>query len=163
MSCPKTSQNERRAHAANDRHVAQPGRMIRSEVVMPSGRLLRQLIKSGAEGNIEAFRKLSEQVIHEEREKQHHLLATDLERILYSGPRNVGHLREPSVPLPRDRDTGVPLLSILQPSRGLDAIVLADDVRDRVDQLLLEHRRSDVLLTYGLRPANKILLWGRPG
>ena len=50
---------------------------------MATGKLLRQLIKSGMEGNLEAFRAASEEVIKEERLKQHHLLANDLERILY--------------------------------------------------------------------------------
>lgn len=35
------------------------------------------------EGNLEAFRAASEEVIKEERLKQHHLLANDLEGILY--------------------------------------------------------------------------------
>jgi hypothetical protein len=50
---------------------------------MATAKLLRQLIKSGMEGNIEAFRAASEEVIKEERQKQHHLLANDLVRILY--------------------------------------------------------------------------------
>jgi hypothetical protein len=50
---------------------------------MATGKLLRQLIKSGVEGNVEVFRAASEEVIKEERLKQHHLLANDLERILY--------------------------------------------------------------------------------
>jgi hypothetical protein len=49
---------------------------------MASGKLLRQLIKTGAEGNLEAFRQASKEVIREEREKRHHLLANDLEKIL---------------------------------------------------------------------------------
>jgi hypothetical protein len=39
------------------------------------------------EGNIEAFRAASEEVIKEERLKQHHRLANDLERILYGRPK----------------------------------------------------------------------------
>lgn len=45
---------------------------------LATGKLLRQLIKSGMEGNLEAFRAASEEVIKEERQKQHHLLANDL-------------------------------------------------------------------------------------
>lgn len=47
---------------------------------MASGALLRQLIKSGSEGDSESFRRVSEKVIQEERDKQHHLLANDLEK-----------------------------------------------------------------------------------
>jgi hypothetical protein len=50
---------------------------------MATCKLVRQLIKSGLEGNIEAFRAASEEVMKDERLKQNHLLANDLERILY--------------------------------------------------------------------------------
>jgi len=50
---------------------------------MTSGKLLRNLIKSGAGGNIGAFRHVSQEVIRQELEKNHHLLANDLERTLY--------------------------------------------------------------------------------
>ena len=51
---------------------------------MASGKLLRQLIKYGARGDVVAFRAAAEAAISEEREKQHHLLANDLERLLYA-------------------------------------------------------------------------------
>lgn len=50
---------------------------------MANGKILRQLFKAGASGDSEAFRRASEAVIQDERQKQHHLLANDLERILY--------------------------------------------------------------------------------
>ena len=50
---------------------------------MPSGKILRQLIKAGTSGDLNTFKQVSETVIREERLKQHHLLANDLEKILY--------------------------------------------------------------------------------
>lgn len=50
---------------------------------MASGKLLRLLVQSGASGDPTAFRSATEQLIKEERAKQHNLLANDLERILY--------------------------------------------------------------------------------
>lgn len=55
----------------------------RKACVMTNAKLLRNLIKSGAEGNLDAFRHASQEVIRQEREKKHHLLANDLEMILY--------------------------------------------------------------------------------
>lgn len=51
---------------------------------MANGKILRQLIKAGTNGDVIAFRDISKAVIQEERQKQHHLLANDLEQILYS-------------------------------------------------------------------------------
>ena len=50
---------------------------------MANGKILRQLIRAGTIGDSEAFRLASEAVIQDERQKQHHLLANDLEQILY--------------------------------------------------------------------------------
>ena len=65
---------------------------------MSNGKLLRQLIRSGAEGDLDAFHGVAKQVIADERQKQHHLLANDLESILY------GHPQSPSSPALREPD-----------------------------------------------------------
>ena len=83
---------------------------------MASAKLLRQLIKTGSEGNHDAFHRVSEQLIQEEREKNHHLLANDLEKILYGrrgSPGNVLSLL--SNRLPKDKERGLPLLQIKEP------------------------------------------------
>ena len=43
---------------------------------MANGKILRQLIKAGATGDTATFRRVSEAIIDEERQKQHHLLLT---------------------------------------------------------------------------------------
>lgn len=131
---------------------------------MASGKLLRQLIKTGAEGNHDAFRRVSEQVIGEERAKHHHLLANDLEKILY-GRRNASApqhsvLRER---LPRDRERSLPLLQLKEPVRRLEDVVLSDETGSLLDEVLQEHHRAEVLKSYGLYPADKLLFCGPPG
>lgn len=56
---------------------------------MANGKILRQLFKAGSLGDQAAFRRASEAIIEEERQKQHHLLANDLEQILYGGDMHV--------------------------------------------------------------------------
>lgn len=129
---------------------------------MPSGRLLRQLIKSGAEGNVESFKQLSQQIIEEERQKQHHLLANDLEKILY-GQYRAGNLQVLPKGIPADKETGVPLLALRAPTRSLADVVLTQENRTLIESTILEHNRSGVLESYGLHPVNKILFYGPPG
>ena len=50
---------------------------------MANGKLLRQLVRSGADGDVEAFRGVAKELVAEERQEHHHLLANDLETILY--------------------------------------------------------------------------------
>lgn len=131
---------------------------------MATGKLLRQLIKSGIEGNTEAFRAASEEVIKEERQKQHHLLANDLERLLYGRPKDLVH--SPSRPLekaPVDRERNLALLDLREPVRRIDDAVLSDDTRSSVEEVLEEYHHLERLASYGLRPADRLLFYGPPG
>ncbi|WP_448545602.1 AAA family ATPase [Roseiflexus sp.] len=131
---------------------------------MPSGKLLRQLIKSGIEGNVEAFRAASEEVIREERAKQHHLLANDLERLLYGRPKD---LAASSTAIwakpPVDRERNLPLIDIREPMRRLEDVILSDETRSIIEELLQEHHHRERLASYGLRAADRLLFYGPPG
>jgi len=128
---------------------------------MASGKLLRQLIKSGSEGNLDAFRSVSEEVIREERAKQHHLLANDLEKILYGRPRPYRNIGENNVP--SDKERSLPLLAMKEPTRRLEDVVLSDENRSQFDEILSEHHHEDLLRSYGMEPADKLLFCGPPG
>lgn len=131
---------------------------------MATGKLLRQLIKSGIEGNSDAFRAASEEVIKEERQKQHHLLANDLERLLYGRPRDL--IRSPGKPMekpPVDRERNLALLDLREPVRRLDDVVLSEETRSAVDEVLNEQHHQEKLASYGLRAADRLLFYGPPG
>jgi SpoVK/Ycf46/Vps4 family AAA+-type ATPase len=131
---------------------------------MASGKILRQLIKSGATGDLQAFRQASEAVIREERQKQHHLLANDLEKLLYgeyvSASPGLHILTEQ---LPVDQERGLPLLSLREPARSLEDIVLSNDNQQILEEILEQHHRADVLKSYGMRATDRILFCGPPG
>ncbi len=131
---------------------------------MAEGRLLRQLLKAGSHGDVASFREVAEEVIRGERQKRHHLLANELERILY-GEADHGAVVRPMMdrPVPRDNDRGLDLVVVRQPVRSLEDLVLSDDNRSIVDEVLLEQSRRELLGSFGLRPATKLLLCGPPG
>lgn len=131
---------------------------------MTTGKLLRQLIKTGTEGNPEAFKRVSEQVIQEERAKNHYLLANDLERILY-GRRNTGAATNAllSDRIPKDKERNLPLLQIREAVRRMEEVVLSDENTSLLNELLQEHHRAESLQSYGLYPADRILFCGPPG
>ena len=131
---------------------------------MASGKLLRRLIKTGTEGDVNAFHEASVEVIREEREKRHHLLANDLEKILY-GRRNAGGSSRSILQerLPKDRERGLPLVRVREPFRRLEDIVLSDENCSLFEELLQEHHRGEVLKTHGLFPADRVLFCGPPG
>lgn len=136
---------------------------------MANGKVLRQLIKAGTVGDTAAFRRVSEAIISEERQKQHHLLASDLEQILYADASTAAVRNKPSnvrrlIPdAPVDKERGFPLLDIKQPKRSLEEVVLPNSSVSAIEELLEEHRRSDILRSYGMQPSGKALFFGPPG
>lgn len=131
---------------------------------MAKAQLLRQLIKTGTEGNQEAFKRVSEQLIKEERAKNHHLLANDLERILY-GRRSAPGITNSSLldRVPKDKDRNLPLLQIKEAVRRMEDVVLSDENASLLNELLQEHHRAEALQSHGLYPADRLLFCGPPG
>lgn len=132
---------------------------------MASGKILRQIIKAGSAGDANAFRQASEAIIREERQKQHHLLANDLEQILYghAKPLSSSALSRLMPAIPTDKERGLPLLDVRQPQRSLEELVTSRAGQAAIEELLEEHRRQDVLHTYGLQASSKVLFFGPPG
>jgi AAA+ superfamily predicted ATPase len=131
---------------------------------MANAKILRQLIKAGTTGDTVAFRQASEAVILEERQKQHHLLANDLEKILYGDVRQASPatfgIREK---IPTDQERGMPLLSLKEASRSLDDVVLSNENRLIIDDILEQYHREEVLRSYGMRSTDRLLFCGPPG
>jgi hypothetical protein len=131
---------------------------------MANGKLLRQLIKSGVQGETSGFRAASEAVIQEEREKNHHLLANDLERLLYGDRASAGRERKlhALVDLPASKDSGMALLEERVVIRDEKDIILSDATHAALDEILMEHNRADVLRSCGMRPAENFSFVARP-
>lgn len=130
---------------------------------MASSKHLRQIFQIAQTGDKESFKRVAEEVISEERAKQHHLLANDLEKILYSKAPESAPLKILKQEVPADKEKGLPLLNVQVASRSMDDIVLSDENRSIIDEILLEHNREDLLKTHGLKPADRILFYGPPG
>lgn len=130
---------------------------------MAQGNLLRQLLRAGARSGDPEFVRAAELVIEEERAKRHHLLANDLERILYGEVHTARARPSREFDIPSDQDRGLPLLDMREPLRGMDDIVLAERNRRILEIVIEEHARADVLGTWGLRPIGRVLLCGPPG
>jgi SpoVK/Ycf46/Vps4 family AAA+-type ATPase len=129
---------------------------------MTQSRTLRRLVRSGATGDQGEFRRAAEDLIHEERQKRHHLLANDLELLL--DPAGSGKPRPPRpYDVPRDRERGLALVEVRSARRDLGDIVLSDANRAAIDEIILEHDRSELLASHGLSPTARLLLCGPPG
>ncbi|HYO12683.1 MAG TPA: ATP-binding protein [Thermoanaerobaculia bacterium] len=120
-------------------------------------------MRAGTEADTEEFRTAAEELIRLEREKRHHLLANDLERILYGERGSAAKPLREIQDLPKDRERGLALVEVREPVRDLNEIVLSDENRSVLQEILLEQSRVELLGSYGLRPISRLLFCGPPG
>ncbi|MBN3737579.1 MULTISPECIES: ATP-binding protein [Burkholderia] len=126
---------------------------------------LVELVKAASSGDQPSFRKAAESLIKEERDKGHRILADRLAKSLQQaalfqsaapaqGPRNGGGV---------GGGAHKELIFEIAPERSLDSIVLAENVRDQLKELIEEQHRAELLHAHNLRPRHKVLLAGPPG
>lgn len=134
---------------------------------MARGEIIRKLFKSFSRNEREEFLAAAQELIEEERNKNHILLARDLEKLLHNGytkplASNLAPLTKFPQP-PKDKDTGLALLDVKQFDLTWDHIVLSEKIFDILQEIVLENRKQDILAAYNLKPKNKLLFCGPPG
>jgi len=121
--------------------------------------LLVALVKSGSTGDKNGVRAATESIIAEERAKQHNVLADRLTKVIQA---NGGETHAPVAVVP-SLDRGREFIAQITPHRRLEDLVLSDDCRSGVEQLIEEQRRASLLRSNGLDPRHRVLLVGPPG
>ncbi|MEW6606360.1 MAG: ATP-binding protein [bacterium] len=111
----------------------------------------------------DAFFKSAEEIIEGEKRKKHHLLATQLLRILKENSTKSTINTHQIPPVPRDNEKGFKLLDVKKLFLGWDDIVLAKETEKTLNQIAKELEIEDLLASYGLNPKRKILFYGPPG
>jgi SpoVK/Ycf46/Vps4 family AAA+-type ATPase len=124
--------------------------------------LLRQLFLGYSRGDDGAFRSTAGQIIADERRKQHHLLADELERAINRDLRPGAVMPLTLRPLPKGRDDR-PLLRLSKPEWRFDDLMLAEDTSVVLHEIAEENLHRATLAGHGLRPRQRVLLSGLPG
>lgn len=119
--------------------------------------LLIDLVKAEGHGDKARFRALVEAVIAEERAKSHHVLADRLSALITTNGSHERFVSEPIAPSVRE------LVFEINPQRRLCDLVLTSEVTTSIRELIEEHHRCDLLLSYNLEPRHRVLLAGPPG
>lgn len=136
---------------------------------MVRGETLRKLFRSFSRNEREEFLAAANELIEEEKNKNHILLARDLEKLLHNGNGYTKPLAANLAPWnqfpepPKDKDTGLALLEVKKFDLTWDHIVLSEKIFDILQEIVLENRKQDILAAYNLKPKNKLLFCGPPG
>lgn len=135
---------------------------------MARGDTLRKLFRSFSRDAREDFYAAAMELIEEEKSKNHKLLASDLEKILHNG-NGKALTSNPTVTkpylasVPKDRETGFPLVHVQHYDLTWDAVILPDNNLEVLQDTVLENRKQTILRSYGLQPKSKLLFCGPPG
>ena len=132
---------------------------------MASGDLLKRLFSSYRRGDSKEFYNAALELIAEEEQRNHHVLARDLQKILENGNgRQTSSVRRFDLEqIPQDRERGTTLLEIRSPQRFLNELIISPVLHEQIDVILNEYRALQILQANNLRASQKLLLAGPPG
>lgn len=119
--------------------------------------LLIDLVDAERRGDKQRFRSLVEAIIAEERANQHLLVADRLSELITTLGSSGLLARDEAATRVSDL-----VLDVL-PRRRLASLQLAPAVLTAVEELIEEHKRTDLLRSHNLEPRNRVLLDGPPG
>ena len=131
---------------------------------------IRRLLIAHFKGDDASFRSAAQEYVEREKSLNHHVLANDLDRILAEANGSPSSRKEILTlltnghsNLPRDKERNTILIEFVEPKRAIDDLVLAPLVRQKLDRIVLEKRKEDILGSFGMRPTEKVLFCGPPG
>ncbi len=132
------------------------------------------LVSAHSSGNESQFEKVLSDLIHDEEKKGNSSLALSLKNAYSTEKRptnstmispmsSMSFSVQSVAGLPKDKDSTLDLVEILQPTITLKDVALSEKASDTIQQIIDEQKKSDELLKSGVVPTNRILLCGPPG
>lgn len=132
--------------------------------VMATAQQLKALLESYAEGDRSRFLSIASQISAHAAKSGKRKLADDLQRLVDQSKQAAeSNIARSAVSIAQPSGELSGLVSASFPKVTLDDMVLADEIRQRLQRLLREYRQTDTLANHGLMPRRKLLLLGPPG
>ncbi|SMN10896.1 Cell division protein FtsH [uncultured Candidatus Thioglobus sp.] len=123
---------------------------------MAQADLLVNLVKNASNGDQLGVHKITQNLIQEEKNKGHRILADRLIQALKPTVKK-------SINKITDNNSNADLYFETTPERGLNSLVLPNEIRTQIQELVQEQHRSELLHSYNLKARNTLLLAGPPG
>lgn len=132
---------------------------------MTTSDLIKKLFLSFHDKDNDAFYQAAREYIEHEKRKKHTIVAKDLEKALYTSNGSSGSNKrfKNAMPIPRDTEKGFPLLEIQHFDISMDSLLICQETKQQLEQVIREFKDADVFATYNLQNKKKVLLCGRPG
>ena len=137
--------------------------------------LILRLIESHCSGNEDLFKVALNNLADDEDKKGNLALAQSIKQAYssekkrnisfgFSSPMSeITFSPQNVISLPKDKDSTLELVDILQPKVTLDDIALPSKTIELLRQIIEEQKKADELLSKGIIPTNRLLFCGPPG
>jgi AAA+ superfamily predicted ATPase len=126
--------------------------------------LIKKLFSSFKINDRDGFVKTANEIIEDERKKNHVILADELRMIISNGTtfihKGVSTLSASSS---NSKECEAALYEIIYPDKTLSDVVLTDENRLKIEQIICEFLNWDVLISNGVYPTRRVLFYGPPG
>ncbi len=134
---------------------------------MAAKRQILELLRSHVDGDDERFRTAALQLAANEARQGHEDLAQEIQKLIENAPRiggsTLGEQQTNSIPFSRPQGELAGLLEMIQPSVGLNQLVLTPSLESRLRRVVKEQQQFGKLREHGLRPRQRLMLLGPPG
>ncbi|MDR1179259.1 MAG: AAA family ATPase [Spirochaetales bacterium] len=128
--------------------------------------LVKKLFSSFKTNDREGFIKTANEIIEDERKKNHSTLAEELRMIISNGTafasKSVAMLSTANGN-GNGKEREAALYEIIYPDKTLSDVVLTEDNRQKIEQIIREFSNWDVLMSNGVYPTRRVLFYGPPG
>ena len=135
--------------------------------------LIVNLVVAHSSGNEAQFESALSELIQDEEKKGNAQLALSLKKAYSSGKLSQSSMISPMssmsfslqsvTNLPKDKDSALDLVEILQPTIQLQDVALSEKVHDTIQEIIKEQNNAQELMKMGVKPTNRILFCGPPG
>jgi SpoVK/Ycf46/Vps4 family AAA+-type ATPase len=128
---------------------------------MASAAQMKSLLNSHYIGDEEHFNTVALQIAASEARQGHQKLADEVKHLVDTAKS--GQLKKKTLPFNRPNEELRGLLSVNYPQKRLSDIILTEQIKKKIDRIILEYRHIDHIEQHGLIPKRKLILIGPPG
>ena len=135
--------------------------------------LIIKLIQAHSSGSEDAFKKALKDLSDDEERKGNAALAFSLQsaysinnKLSNSSPSPLAEMSfsaQSMFPAPKDKDSALELLELMQPKIKLNDVVLPEKTKEVLMQVVEEQRQANELFAKGVVATNRVLFCGPPG
>ncbi|MDR1639680.1 MAG: ATP-binding protein [Clostridiales bacterium] len=125
--------------------------------------LVKKLLSSFKSNDKEGFIRAANEVIGDERKKNHHALADEMQSIINRGAQFPSKDMATLMASPGNSKVQPLLFQIIYPDKPLSHVVLSPVNKVKIEQIIREFHKWDLLKNNGVDPIRTALFYGPPG